>query len=403
MEANEQSSGLKSVKSGWPEIKRLDELPLDADLLIVSPGMPNDNPWLVAARASNIEVIGDVELFARINQKPVIAITGSNGKSTVTKLVSEMLQNAGIHGVMGGNIGVPVLNLLASPFDVAVLELSSFQLETTASLKASSACILNVVEDHMDRYQQFDDYVAAKQRIYQGAERLVFNRHDALTFALGSDTTSCSFGMDKPQGNDIGIDGEYIVMNQAVVCRLSDLALFGRHNLLNAMAAIALVAPFDVPVDAIVKTLANFKPLPHRCELLANTGDIRWVDDSKATNVGATVAALNGVAPMCAGKLILIAGGVGKGQDFAPLKPALEAHAAHVITFGQDGHEIAALCDDAIAVASLDEAVATAARLAQAGDCVLLSPACASQDMFRNFEHRGEVFAQLVAEVSYVH
>lgn len=402
MDGNPESHGLKAVKSGWPEIKVSQQLPQDVDLLIVSPGIPLASDLLVEAKQRGIEIIGDVELFARINNRPVIAITGSNGKSTVTKLVTQILQNAGVHAVMGGNIGVPVLSLLASPFDVAVLELSSFQLETTQSLQSRSASILNCVEDHMDRYDSFDSYVAAKQRIYENAEMVVYNRHDESTNPTDLRVSAISFGLDAPIDNNVGVIENNFVAEQKVLCPTASFSQVGQHNRLNALAAIALVAPFGVTDQVIEQTFKQFRGLPHRCELLDDTGDILWVNDSKATNVGATVAAIKGIAPQCQGKLILIAGGVGKSQDFSPLKAALEQYVSHLITFGQDSDQINRLAADAIAVESLQTAVEAANKLASAGDLVLLSPACASQDMFVNFEQRGEQFGYWVREVSHV-
>lgn len=403
MDGNSDSKGVRAVKSGWPEIVRLDSLPEQVDLLIVSPGIGSDSPWLQEARQRGIEVIGDIELFARINNKPVIAITGTNGKSTVTKLTTQILQNAGIHAVMGGNIGVPVLHLLASPFDVAVLELSSFQLETTKSLCSSTATILNCQEDHMDRYSSFNDYVAAKQRIYAQAQLMVYNRADDKTYPSTAGACVTSFGLDEPPGNAVGVKQGGFYRGEQFICPIESLNLVGMHNVANACAAIALVSPFEVPPQVIEQTFKQYEGLPHRCALLPNTGQVRWINDSKATNVAATVAAIEGIKPMCRGQLILIAGGLGKGQDFTPLKAVLNGQVNHLITLGQDGHQIARLFAQTIAVKTLNEAVAEAARLAKAGDQVLFSPACASLDMFDNFEHRGDLFAQAVSEVCHVH
>lgn len=407
MDGNAQSKGMKAVKSGWPEIETCEQLPQKVDLLIVSPGIAQDSPWLVEARERDIEVIGDIELFARINRKPVIAITGSNGKSTVTKLVTEILQNAGIHAVMGGNIGVPVLSLLAAPYDVAVLELSSFQLETTDSLQTQVSTILNIVEDHMDRYESFEQYAQAKQRIYQHCDTAIYNRDDALTIPDGHNGNVMTFGLDTPVDGHLGLKDDSFVKGEQIICPVASLNVVGAHNVLNALAALALVDCYNIANEVIEQSFQQFEGLPHRCQVLKQTGDVRWINDSKATNVGATIAALEGIGPACKGKLILIAGGLGKEQDFSPLAEAFKQHVSHLITIGEDGQTIAGLFEHSRQVESLEAAVESAAKLAQSGDCVLLSPACASQDMFRNFEVRGEAFCALVTQqikkVSHVH
>ncbi|NQZ06484.1 MAG: UDP-N-acetylmuramoyl-L-alanine--D-glutamate ligase [Algicola sp.] len=409
MDSNLESKGVKHVKLKWPKINvyQLDDEQLfAADMLIISPGIALSTPKLVEAKKRGIEIIGDVELFARINNKPVIAITGSNGKTTVTKLVTQLLNDAGHHAVFGGNIGVPVLDLLAKPFDVAVLELSSFQLETTDSLKAKTATILNVVEDHMDRYDSFDGYVDAKQKIYEHCETAVYNRLDAKTQPVKGAT--CSFGIQSPTNNNVGVRDCHFSDGDQQICPLNSLKLVGQHNVLNALAAIALVKPFKVDAAVIEQTFKQFKGLPHRCELVTGTGKVQWINDSKATNVGATVAALQGIKPLCKGKLILIAGGVGKDADFTPLQQALNEHVDHLITFGRDGEQIAKLVNQAglfvkaDRATSLDEAVNKAFKLAANDDCVLLSPACASFDMFANFEARGERFIALAQEAYHV-
>lgn len=402
MDGNPDSAGLRAVRSGWPDIAVHEQFPQDIDLLIVSPGIALKSPLLQEAEERGIEIIGDIELFARINSKPVIAITGSNGKSTVTKLVTQILKNAGLHAVMGGNIGVPVLKLLSSPFDVAVLELSSFQLETTYSLNCISAVVLNVVEDHMDRYDSFDDYVDAKQRIFNRTEFAVYSREDELTQPVKSVNNTSTIGLDEPAKNHYGIRDKHFCHGTQIICPIEAMKLLGRHNQINALAAIALVEPFSVTPEVIEKTLNLYLGLPHRCELVCEDGGIRWVNDSKATNVGATIAALQGIAPQCKGKLILIAGGLAKGQDFSPLRAVFAQYVDELIVIGTDGGQIAALMADSHVEASLEAAVKKSKALASAGDMVLLSPACASQDMFGNFEERGDQFSHWAREVSRV-
>jgi UDP-N-acetylmuramoylalanine--D-glutamate ligase len=282
------------------------------------------------------------------------------------------------------------------------LELSSFQLETTTSLVCETVTILNVVEDHMDRYQGFADYRRVKHQIYRQSRNIVTNRDDNHTHA---DMAGSSFGLNAPEHiGDIGlIDGQIVRKHSAgvkKVCAAADLALVGTHNLANAMAAIALLAPFKLEDQQLAATLATFGGLAHRCELVQNSGLVRWVNDSKATNVGATIAALSSIRPLCDGKLILIAGGVGKGADFTPLKAPLQADVDCLITLGQDGPAIAELFNGKVDhVDSLQQAVAIADKLAESGDWVLLSPACASMDMFVDYQQRGEQFKALVGEV----
>ncbi len=417
MDGDLQSAGVQQVVSQWPQMsvfklptdaERYPDVLLDADLLIVSPGVPLSLPILIEAANHGVQIIGDVELFARLNRQPVIAISGSNGKSTVTKLVTELLKNGGYDAVFGGNIGVPVLDLLAQPFDVAVLELSSFQLETTSSLHAQTATILNLSEDHMDRYESYDAYAAAKQRIYSHADIAVYNRADVLTLPSKAHPSHIGFGLTEPEHSQnaaVGIRNGCFAQGLDEICPVSALNIVGQHNVLNALAAIALVQPFKLSHAVIEQTFKQFTGLSHRCERIEGTGEVSWINDSKATNVGATVAALNGLKPQCMGNLILLAGGVGKSADFAPLQQALENHVDYLITFGRDGDQIGALVTDgtkSIGVRSMEEAVLKAFALANSGDCVLLSPACASFDMFANFEARGDHFAALVKEICHV-
>ena len=375
--------------------------PLDAGLLsqcrelVVSPGIAVTTPAIAAAAAAGVSVIGDVELFARVVQAPVIAITGSNGKSTVTTLVGEMALCAGWRVGVGGNLGFPALDLLEAAPQLYVLELSSFQLETTHSLAPAAATILNLSEDHLDRHETMAVYGAAKQRIYGGAGVAVVNRADEATLPKSGGRKVVSFGLDAPAADDYGVvlhAGErFLARGQQALMAVRDLRILGDHNVANALAALALGEAVGLPRAAMVEALATFSGLAHRCQLAAMVDGVRYVNDSKATNVGATLAALAGLSG--AGRLLLIAGGDGKGQDFAPLVPHLET-AAELIVLGRDAHRIASLRPaPSHFVRSIEEAVAVAARLARAGDIVLLSPACASLDMFKNYEERGDRFA----------
>ena len=373
------------------------------DMIIVSPGLALSHPAIRFAKAQGVEVIGDIELFARFNNKPVIAITGSNGKSTVTTLVAEMLQQSGIKAVAAGNIGLPVLDALRKQdAAVFVLELSSFQLDTTSSLQSQASCLLNVSADHLDRYADMAAYTASKQRVYQQTKLAVYNQADPLTYPgttagaaepLAISLADAAYGIKQVKGQSwLNVAGEPLLP-------VSQLAITGSHNQFNALAAAALALHAGASRQAIARTLQQFTGLAHRCQLvLANKG-IRWVNDSKATNIGATLAAIAGLRPDISGKLILIAGGDAKGADLSELQPVLQRDVSHVITLGQDGPAIAALHPHAVQVKDLTAAVQQAAKLAQSGDMVLLSPACASLDMFKSYAERGELFAKAVKEL----
>ncbi|HEX7044785.1 MAG TPA: UDP-N-acetylmuramoyl-L-alanine--D-glutamate ligase [Burkholderiales bacterium] len=377
-----------------------------AELLVVSPGVSLREPALANALAAGAEAVGDVELFAREARAPVIAVTGSNGKSTVTSLVGVMCRTAGLDARVGGNIGVPALALLGSREpDVYVLELSSFQLETTRSLDARAAVVLNLTPDHMDRYRDLAEYAAAKQRIFRGSGVMVLNADDAAVRAMaqpGREVRGFTLGGPRP-GADYGVRvraGEtWLVCGDEPLLRASEVPLPGRHNLANALAAAALADALGVPRAAQREAIRAFRGLPHRTERVAEIGGVRFINDSKGTNVGATVAALSGMeAPV-----VLIAGGDGKGQDFAALRAACTAHARAVVLIGRDAGRIEAALAGAVPTqraADLREAVVAARTLARPGDVVLLSPACASFDMFRDYEHRGETFRAVVQELS---
>ena len=385
------------------------------DLLAVSPGVPLAQPEVAAALARGVPAVGDIELFGRAldaaPRRPVVlAITGSNGKSTVTEMTGAACRAGGRETLVAGNIGLPVLDALAeveagrrpAP-EVVVLELSSFQLETTTSLRPDAATVLNLSEDHLDRYPDLEAYGRAKARIFAGARVALVNRDDARTVAMAQGgATTWSFGLGPATGRgQWGLERRegqpWITQEGQLVMPVSTLQVAGLHNAANAMAALALAHAAGVPRADAVRGLAGFRGLAHRVELVADTGGVRWFDDSKGTNVGATLAALSGMpAPV-----VLIAGGDGKGQDFAPLGPVAARHARAVVLIGRDREQLAAALDPhGVPLAraeTLEEAVGLAARLARGGDAVLLSPACASFDMFRNYEHRAQVFRDAVA------
>lgn len=385
------------------------EVLLSADLIVISPGVSINEPAVQAAIKQGISVIGDVELFAqhRPQGAKVIAITGANGKTTVTTLVGEMCKAAGLKTIVAGNIGLAVLDTLsmATP-DVYVLELSSFQLETTSSLVVDAATMLNLSEDHMDRYASMQDYAVAKAHIFYHAILQVLNRDDAWSMLMARPKLAqTTFGFDEKEYGLKQVQADalqkdtWLMDGEKELINLNDLKIAGLHNAANALAAVALCRGIGIEYAPIIQTLYNFKGLPHRVEWVANIDDVDYYDDSKGTNVGATCAALSGLPQ----KIVLIAGGDGKGQDFTPLAPAVQANSRAVVLFGRDAPLIeAVLLPTNIPMyqaADLPEAVNIAKKVAQAGDAVLLSPACASFDMFTNYVHRAEVYINAVKQL----
>jgi len=375
-----------------------------AEVLVVSPGVSVQSPLIVEARARGAEIIGDIELFARFANAPVLAITGSNGKSTVTSLLAAMAERSGVQTAMGGNIGTPALDLLDPQVELYVLELSSFQLETTFSLDPEAAALLNISADHLDRYASLADYTAAKTRIYHGSGTLVVNRDDPRVRAtldlIPRGRSVIGFGLDTPAGTDFGLcerdGGSWLCRGSEPLLPVAELKISGRHNLANALAALALGHAAGLRLPAMLDALREFRGLPHRCQWVAERGGVTFINDSKATNVGAALAAIEGVE---AGKLVLIAGGQGKGQDFSPLRTAIAARCRAVILIGEAADQLARALDGSAPLQRADnltDAVRQAAALARPGDAVLLSPACASFDMFRGFAARGETFIQAV-------
>ncbi|MFU0921811.1 UDP-N-acetylmuramoyl-L-alanine--D-glutamate ligase [Kluyvera sichuanensis] len=372
-----------------------------ADLIVASPGMALANPSLSRAADAGIEIVGDIELFCREAQAPVVAITGSNGKSTVTTLIGEMAKAAGVNVGVGGNIGLPALMLLDPARELYVLELSSFQLETTSSLHAAAATILNVTEDHMDRYPLgLQQYRAAKLRIYENAKVCVVNADDGLTMPVrGADERCVSFGVDVGDYHLNRQQGEtWLRVKGEKVLNVKEMPLTGQHNYSNALAALALADAVGLPRATSLKALTTFTGLAHRFQIVLDHRGVRWINDSKATNVGSTEAALNGLH--VAGTLYLLLGGDGKSADFEPLRRYLTGDNIRLYCFGRDGGELAALCPEiATQTDTMEEAMRLIAPQVKAGDMVLLSPACASLDQFKSFEQRGDVFARLAKEL----
>ncbi len=408
---------LAEVRETYPDVPVVLG-PFDADLLlsfdsvVVSPGIALQEPALVAAQQQKIKLLGDVELFLAHAKAPVILITGSNGKSTVTKLVGEMAVASGLTVGVGGNLGTPMLDLLDDNNQLYVIELSSFQLELVTDTQGAISAILNISADHMDRYAGLQQYHAAKHRIFRGASQVIFNRQDALTNPLLSkEVKLCNFGLNHPDLAGYGLleeEGEsWLAYGLNPLMPSAEVAIKGRHNTANALAALALGQAAGLDMAAMLQTLRTFKGLSHRCEHVATVDGVTYIDDSKGTNIGATVAALNGFGDDDRANIILIAGGQGKGQNFNELKAPVSKFVKLLALFGEDAQLIAGTLSEALAnrtqietLSSLQSAVDTARAAAQPGDIVLLSPACASFDMFSGFEERGRCFQQAVTEVA---
>jgi len=378
-----------------------------SSLVIVSPGVDLKQPMLREAKQAGAHIVGDIELFLQENTQPVIAITGSNGKSTVATLVGEMISSAGMQPLVAGNIGLPALDALTDQVDyqVAVLELSSFQLESTSQVPAIAVALLNISADHLDRYDSMGDYTLAKARILRGAEVAVLPRHDEQLQQITNVNHVITFDLDEPANDDEygvvgGSNGRWLVKGNQRLVRLKDLPLLGLHNVKNVLAAYALVAGLQLPHEQITKAVKAFTGLPHRMQTVAESDGITWVNDSKATNIGATSTALRNLER----DTVWIAGGQGKGADFDELKEVVSDHIKLLILIGEDAPQMAKSLDQLmpiVQVANLREAVSAAAQHAQPDSIVLLSPACASFDMFRSFEHRGDEFAaQVKAHIS---
>lgn len=406
-----------------PEMARLAELDatipvrvggLDAALLdgaacvVVSPGVSLEDPFFAEARQRGLEIVGDIELFARAVDAPVVGITGTNGKSTVTTLVGHMADRAGLRVRVGGNLGEPALDLLnpagPGPTQLYVLELSSFQLDTTTSLDLEAAVVLNVTPDHLDRYATVKAYAASKARIFARCDTAVINLDDPLVVAMPSPgQKTLSFSLRASIGADYAVatrDGEWWLTRRGEpLLPVAAMKIKGLHNAANALAALALGEALGLAMPAMLAELTSFPGLPHRSQWVADVHGVTYINDSKGTNVGATIAAVSGMQ----GPLVMIAGGDGKNQDFAQLADAFRGKVRHTVLIGRDAAAIATALKGVCSLqtcASLEEAVRAAAKAAQPGDTVLLSPACASLDMFRDYTHRGAVFTLAVKELA---
>jgi UDP-N-acetylmuramoylalanine--D-glutamate ligase len=401
-----QLAALQALGAGIPV--RLGQL--DASLLegafcvVVSPGLPLEGPFFDEAQRRGLAIVGDIELFARAAAAPVVGVTGTNGKSTVTTLIARMAQRAGLKVGAGGNLGPPALDLLAESTQLYVLELSSYQLETTSSLHCRAATVLNVSADHLDRYASIASYAAAKARVFARCDTAVINLDDPLVLAMPRAAASTlSFSLRASVGATYALSlqaGEWWLTRGATpLLRAQELRIRGAHNAANALAALALGEALELPLGVMVEELRSFAGLPHRSQWIAEVHGVAYIDDSKGTNVGATLAAVAGMP----GPLVLIAGGEGKNQDFSPLAAACQGKVRHAVLIGRDAARIGAVLEGVCPLercATLEQAVQAAARAARPGDTVLLSPACASFDMFRDYAHRGEVFAAAVQELA---
>jgi UDP-N-acetylmuramoylalanine--D-glutamate ligase len=400
-ELRREMPGIEVYAGDYPQ-----ELIAGAVELIVSPGVAMDASVVVDAVIAGVEVIGDIDLFVREATAPVVGITGSNAKSTVTELLGQMARDAKLNVGVGGNLGTPALELLAPERELYVLELSSFQLERAHRLGLEVATVLNVSADHLDRHGTMPRYRKAKHRIFNGCKKAVVNRDDPLTIPLlSADVDVVSWCMSEPEARGCGLREdagvEYLCHGDDLLMPVAELSLAGRHNVANALAAMALGYSVGLPPASMTDTLRTFRGLPHRCELVAEVDGVRYINDSKGTNVGATEAALYGLGGER--NVLLIAGGQGKGADFGQLQTAVARHCKLLLLLGED----ASLLEQALSrsvpvlrVASLEEAVAAAASRAARGDVVLLSPACASFDMFSGYVERGNTFAARVRDLA---
>lgn len=371
------------------------------DRVIVSPGVDLESCLVRSASRAGAELASDIDLFCEAARAPITAVTGTNGKSTVTALVGHLLRETGGNPGVGGNLGEPALSLLDDASDSYVLELSSFQLERLRPWHFRAATILNVTEDHLDRHGSLAEYAASKQRVYRDCGLAVANRADPLTLPQCGVDELVTFGGDAPGEKDWGVVDDILTRGDRGLLAVDELPLSGRHNEMNVLAACALAWHPRADLEALAEAVRSFRGLPHRCQLVAEFGGVRYVNDSKATNVGATIAALEGLGRPRKRSLILIAGGIGKGADFTALREPVARYAKSVVLLGADADAIARALDDVVPLAraeTIEAAVMAARDAADAGDMVLLSPACASMDMFENFADRGERFAAAVME-----
>ena len=414
VDSRENPPGLAGLRNEFPDTRyELGEFSTDtllnASELVMSPGVSLKTPEIAEARSAGVPITGDIDIFSRAVTQPIIGVTGSNGKSTVVAILAKILSKAGKRYGLGGNLDganfKPALDLLREgKQDFYVLELSSFQLETTENLGAEVAVILNLSEDHMDRYESLEDYHRAKLRIFNGCKQVVINRDDSYSYPEAELSVPVwDFGFSRPGVNGLGLleeDGDqYLAFQFDKIISISELKVFGQHNIANVLAAVGLALAIGIDLKSIRSAVKEFEGLPHRCQWVANLNGVEFYNDSKGTNVGATVAAVAGLGQRISGHILLIAGGIGKGADFRSMVPVINRWGKEVILIGQDAVEMAAHFDKDVQTyfaSDMQDAVSVALDHASPGDAVLLSPACASFDMFDNFQHRGQVFIECV-------
>lgn len=417
MDTRDNPPGQKELYAISPDIKlstgEFDQEILNrAKRLIVNPGLSVKQQSIVNAKRHGVEIIGDIELFARQiknSNVKLIGVTGSNGKSTVTSLVRQMASDAGLNALMGGNIGTPALDLLIEDkTDVYVLELSSFQLDTTNSLQCDVACVLNISPDHLDRYVDFEEYVKSKQKLINQTKTIVLFEDDEILNKLKVSVKRIGFRADVPSAiAEFGLktlsNDLWLVRGEEPLLSVSDIRLKGRHNVLNSLAALAIGFEIGLTLSTMLETLTKFEGLKHRTQFVREISGVSWINDSKGTNVDATIAAIQGLAQKQASNLVLLAGGQGKQGDFYKLAKSIEGRVKLNILFGEDAKEMRDYLSQAAntcVVDSLEQAVRLAKETAARGDIVLLSPACASFDMFDNYAARGDRFIELVENLS---
>jgi UDP-N-acetylmuramoylalanine--D-glutamate ligase len=414
VDSRDEPPGLAVLIEMYPDVEcELGDFNLEtfvtAKQLVISPGISIRSVEIEAAKEAGVAITGDIDIFSKQVAAPIIAVTGSNGKSTVVAMLADIVTKAGKNFGLGGNLDgdnfKPALDLLAEgEKDLYLLELSSFQLETTQNLGAAVATILNLSADHMDRYEGIDDYQRAKQRIFTGCKQVVINRDDKESYPLiESDAAIWDFGFGRASVNGLGLLEEggdlYLAYQLEKIVSVNELKIFGQHNISNVLAAVALAMAIDIDMNAIKAAITEFSGLPHRCQWVANIDGVDFYNDSKGTNVGATVAAIEGLGEHISGHIVLIAGGIAKGADFAALVPAMNKWGKAVILIGQDAAEMASYFDTEIQTYfanDMPDATRVALHQSATGDAVLLSPACASFDMFENFQHRGFAFMESV-------
>jgi len=409
--------GLKELEKNFPHIEFRsgpyeESLLCSASRLVLSPGVSINAPAILAAQEAGVSLTSDLDIFCKHTQLPIVAITGSNAKSTVTSLVGEMVEASGLIAGVGGNLGVPVLDLLnIKNCELYVLELSSFQLENSNFLKPTVAAILNMSVDHLDRHNSYESYLKAKQRVFRGCEIVVENKDDVQTFHLGAvELKKIRFGLEKPNDGEFGIvrkkGQKHVAWGSKALLPVDAIKLHGLHNVANAMAALALGSAINLPMKAMLSVLESFEGLPHRSEWIATKRGVDYVNDSKGTNPGATVAALKGAGESTKGKVLLIAGGADKGNNFLDLVEPVQRYCRSVALIGETANVIYTDLKSAVERVkiskreTLEAAVSWSANRAKAGDTVLLSPACASFDMFKNYQARGKAFKKIVAALA---